>query len=72
MCVCVCVPVVYRLAVALLEDDLGREILWCTAEGPRAVLDVLGEAKVGQFERAILGDKDVLELEVTMDDRHRM
>ena len=45
---------VHRLAVALLEDDLGREILGRAAERPAAVLDVLGEAEVGQLERAVL------------------
>ena len=47
-------PVVDGLAVALLEDDLGREILGRAAERPAAVLDVLGEAEVGQLERAVL------------------
>ena len=47
-------PVTHRLAVALLEDDLRREILRGAAERPAAVLDVLGEAEVGQLERAVL------------------
>ena len=47
-------PVTHRLAVALLEDDLRREILRGAAERPAAVLDVLREAEVGQLERAVL------------------
>ena len=34
------------------------------------VLDVLGEAKVGELERAVLGNEDVLELEVAVHDGH--
>jgi hypothetical protein len=47
-------PAVHRLAVALLEDDLRREILRGAAQRPAAVLDVLGKAEVGQLERAVL------------------
>ena len=47
-------PVTHRLAVALLEDDLRREILRGAAERPAAVLDVLRKAEVGQLERAVL------------------
>ena len=49
-------PPVDRLAVALLQDELGREVLGRAAQRPRAVLDVLGEAKVDELERPVLRD----------------
>mmetsp|Transcript_39142 Transcript_39142/g.86039 ORF Transcript_39142/g.86039 Transcript_39142/m.86039 type:complete len:527 (+) Transcript_39142:133-1713(+) len=63
-------PVVDRLPMALLEDDFGRQVLWRAAESPGAVLDQLGKAKVCQLQSAVLGEQQVLELEIPVDDAH--
>jgi len=48
--------------MSLFEDQFGREVLRRAAESVRAVLDVLREAKVGQFQRAVLNRKRGLAL----------
>ena len=65
-------PPVGADVVALVGDDLGREVLGRAAEGPRAVLDVLGEAKVHKFEVAVLIKEQVLRLEVAVGDLSRV
>ena len=40
-----------RSSAHLTEDDLGREILWCPAEGPCPPLDALGEPEVGDLKK---------------------
>mmetsp|Transcript_38597 Transcript_38597/g.90238 ORF Transcript_38597/g.90238 Transcript_38597/m.90238 type:complete len:465 (-) Transcript_38597:1410-2804(-) len=61
-------PPVGAEAVALVEDDLGGEVLRGAAQGPRAVGDDLGEAEIDHLEVALLVDEQVLGLEVAVDD----
>ena len=43
-------PPVDRAAVPLARDDLGREVVGRAAQRPRAFVDDLGEAEVGDLE----------------------
>lgn len=65
-------PPVHRLTVALVLQDLGRQVLGRPAEGEGAILDCLGEAEVCQFEVSVSGDEDVLRLQVAVDDVPRV
>ena len=56
-------PPVGADVVALVGDDLGREVLGRAAEGPRAVLDVLGEAKVTNLDETLGVENQVLRLQ---------
>ena len=64
-------PPVDALGVCLSEDHLRREVLGRPAERRRrgaAGLALLTEAKVREPEVPVLGDEDVLRLEVAVDD----
>mmetsp|Transcript_10988 Transcript_10988/g.34677 ORF Transcript_10988/g.34677 Transcript_10988/m.34677 type:complete len:411 (+) Transcript_10988:108-1340(+) len=61
-------PIVCGFVVPLLEHNLRREVLGRAAERPSAVEHLLGEAKIGQLDRAIVRDEKVLKLEVAMDE----
>merc|ERR1719491_2758369 len=60
-------PPIDALAVAFALDDLGREVLGRAAEGPRPVLYLLGEAKIGDLEVAGEVEQQVLGLEIAVD-----
>mmetsp|Transcript_4360 Transcript_4360/g.11304 ORF Transcript_4360/g.11304 Transcript_4360/m.11304 type:complete len:212 (+) Transcript_4360:158-793(+) len=47
-------PPVHRLSVPFGLDDLGREVLGCATQRPCSVLNVLGEAEVGDFQVALI------------------
>ena len=61
-------PPVDGLVVALAENDLGRQVLGRAAQCPRAALDALGEAEVGHLQVAVLVDKQVLGLQIAIQD----
>ena len=65
-------PPIDGLAVALVEEDLGGEILRRATQRVCARLAVLGEAEIGQSEVALLVNKDILRLQITVDDVQRM
>jgi len=46
-------PVVNWLAMALIEQNLGRNVLGCAAECVRAVGHHFGESEIGQFQVAV-------------------
>ena len=52
----------------LVQDDLWGHVLWCSADGPRAVRHALGKAKVDDLEVSLGVEEQVLRLEVTVDD----
>mmetsp|Transcript_20766 Transcript_20766/g.43839 ORF Transcript_20766/g.43839 Transcript_20766/m.43839 type:complete len:206 (+) Transcript_20766:989-1606(+) len=54
------------------EDDLRRQVLGRAAQCPGAVLDALGEAKVGHFAVAVPVEQQVLRLQVAVKDRERV
>ena len=56
------------MAVALVYDNLGREVLGGAAHGPRAVVHALGEAKVGQPDMTSVVDQHVLGFQVPEND----
>lgn len=60
-------PPVHRLVVALAEDDLGRQIFRCAAQGPRPTLHPLGEAKVGDLQVTLRVDQEILRLQIPVD-----
>jgi hypothetical protein len=59
-------PPVNGFPVALALDDLGGEVLGRAAERPRAVLDTLSKAEVGDFDVADPVDQDVLRLQISV------
>lgn len=63
-------PVVDRLAVSFIEQDLGGNIFWRATQGIGPIDDNLGEAKVSKLQIAIHADKQVLRLQVSIDDVH--
>mmetsp|Transcript_31684 Transcript_31684/g.69278 ORF Transcript_31684/g.69278 Transcript_31684/m.69278 type:complete len:328 (-) Transcript_31684:764-1747(-) len=65
-------PPVDCLAMPLGEDDLRRQVLGRAAQCPGAVLDALGEAKVGHFAVAVPVEQQVLRLQVAVKDRERV
>lgn len=48
-------------------NDLGCEVLWRAAERPGAVLDSLGESKIGDLHMSFRVYQNVLGLEVAVD-----
>lgn len=54
--------------MALVQQNLRGQILGSPTQGVCSGLHQLGEAEVGEFEIAILSDKQVLWLEVPEDD----
>jgi hypothetical protein len=56
------------VAVALVEDKLGREILGSAAQRPRGARHFLGKPKVGQLRVAPRIDEHVLGLEIAVRD----
>jgi hypothetical protein len=46
----------------LVEDDLGRQVVGCTAQRVRAVHDAFGEAEVRELDVAVLVQEQVLRL----------
>ena len=60
-------PPVDRLAMALVEEHLGCQVLGRPTQSVSARLAVLGEAEVGQLQVALLINQDVLGLQVAVD-----
>jgi hypothetical protein len=58
------------LVVALGANDLGREVIWRTTKGPSNVGNLLGKSKIGNLEMSMSVQKQVLGLEITVDDVH--
>lgn len=56
-------------AMPNIEDDLRGDVLWCATESVGAIprLQPLDEAKVCELEVAILSDKHILWLKVSVD-----
>ena len=56
--------------MALVENDLGRDVLGRAAKGPRlaALVDPLREAKVHDLDVAFLVQEKILGLQVAVDD----
>ena len=54
----------------LVQDDFWSNIFWSATESPSlaARVDVLGEAKVDHLDVALLVQKQVLRLEISVDD----
>ncbi len=67
-------PEVDRSVVALVQDDLWRDVLWSAAEGPglAALWDALGEAKVHHLDEALRVQQQVLGLQIAVDDATAM
>ena len=65
-------PPVDRLAVALIQEDFGRQVLGRSAKRVSARLAVLSESEVRQFEVALLVNKDVLRLQISVNDVQRV
>lgn len=61
-------PPVDGLAVTLVQENLRCKILGSTTECVGASLAVLGKTKVSQLQIAFIINKDVLGLEITVDD----
>ena len=62
-------PPVDGLAVALIEDDFGGDVLGRAADGEGPALgEELGKAEVSEFEVAVVGDEEVLGLKVAEND----
>jgi hypothetical protein len=67
-------PVVGADVVALVQDDFGRHVLGRAAERPRLATDLqlFGETKVDELDVAGAVEKQVLGLEVAVDDASRV
>jgi len=61
-------PPVHGLAVALIKEHFGCQVLRSAAERISARLAVLGKSEVCQFEVALLVDQDVLRLQISVND----
>ena len=61
-----------RLVVTFRGHDLGSEIIWGTAERPSDIRNLLGETKIGDLEMAVPVEKQVLGLQVAVDDVQRV
>lgn len=62
-------PPVYRLAVTLVEEHLGSDVLGSAAQGvgTAAGLNDLGETEIGQLAVTVLAQEKILGLQITMD-----
>ncbi len=61
-------PPVDGLAVSLVMEDFGGQILGSSTEGESPVLDDLGESKISKLEVAIGSNQYVFWLEVSVND----
>ena len=61
-------PPVHGLVVALGLDDLRGQVLWCTAQGPGSVRDLLGKPKVSDDYMAFSVKENVFWFEVSVGD----
>ncbi len=53
-------PPIHCLVVALGEDDFRSEVFRCATQGPCATFDLLGKTKIGDFNIALMVDKQIL------------
>ena len=58
--------------MAIGLNDFGCEVLGCPAQRPCAVVDNLGEPKVGNFEVAAGIKQQILRFKLTIDDIERV
>ena len=60
-------PPVNSLAVALVEDDFGGDVLGRSTDGEGPALgEELGKAEVSEFEVAVVGDEEVFGFKVAV------
>ena len=60
-------PPVDGLSVPLVQQDLGREILWGTAKSIGSCLTIFGETEVSKLEVALTVDQDILRFQISVD-----
>lgn len=60
-------PPIGRLAVALVEEDLRREIFGRATHRERPIFNDFGEAEISDFEVAVLAEQKVLWFQVAVD-----
>ena len=54
--------------IPFAQNNLGGQVFWRAAHSPRPLVNLLGEAKVGDLDMASFADEEVLGLEVSVDD----
>lgn len=60
------------LVVALGADNLGSEVIRRTTKSPGNVRNLLCETEIGNFEMTVSVEQQVLGLQITVDDVHRV
>ena len=61
-------PPIDWLRVSLVEENLGRNVFWGSANGVSSLLDDLGKTVINQLQVAIVANHNVLWLQVSVDD----
>lgn len=61
-----------RLVVTLGRNDLGSQVIWSTTKSPGNVRNLLCETEIGNFEMTVSVEQQVLGLQITVDDVHRV
>ena len=61
-------PPINWLRVSLVEENLGRNVFWSTANGVSSLLDDLRKTVINQLEVAIVANHDILWLQVSVYD----
>lgn len=54
--------------MALIQQDLGRDVLWGAADRESTLGDDLSESEINHLQVAVVGNHDVLRLQVSVDD----
>jgi hypothetical protein len=62
-------PPINGFSMSLIEDDLGSDVLGCTTDSEcSALVEDLGEAKIGKFEIAVIANEQIFRFEIPEDD----
>ena len=61
-------PPVNWFSVSLVQENLRCQILWSSTKSKCSIFDFLGESEVCDLDIAILGNENVLGLEISVDD----
>jgi hypothetical protein len=62
-------PPIYSFPMALVQDNFGGNILWCSTDSEGSTLaQNFGESEVRQFEIAIISNEQVFRFEIPKND----
>ena len=53
--------------IPFAQNDLGSQVFWRATHSPRPLVNLLGEAKVGDLDVTSFANEEVLRLEVSVD-----